>query len=418
MWGSQDGGDASDSIGTITGPSSSSGWCRVEWDKGGSNSYRVGENGAYDLCVVSAVPSSSVSSSRCFGSCGCTGISGSHGNISDGPGNYDNGEDCTWVLVAEDGVSPISLTFTSFETESGYDFVTIYSCETANCSSMTEHLVARLDGFVSLSTVYTSSTTVMKVHFTSDGSVTRPGFAATWATASDASEFEDHSSDSSSCIDYAVCQSASGITYIANCSTEKIMMWEDSYGDSCLDYNDNIHWCSSAPGWTNWGYDASEICCACGGGRNISDLLSHAPSLSRSIGGNGVEAASTSGAAGLCGDYNVDSGEECDDGNEVDGDGCSASCTIESSSGMLCLTSASLSLCILRQSVLFIGTLLVTLALCVFTLVYLGFRSHPFSLSFSLCLDLGFRVLSRARACAIQVCLSERYRNSVCFTVC
>lgn len=55
-----------------------------------------------------------------------------------------------------------------------------------------------------------------------------------------------------------------------------------------------------------------------------------------------MEAASTSGAAGLCGDYNVDSGEECDDGNEVDGDGCSASCTIESSSGST-LSSSSAS---------------------------------------------------------------------------
>ncbi len=30
-----------------------------------------------------------------------------------------------------------------------------------------------------------------------------------------------------------------------------------------------------------------------------------------------------------CGDGNLDSGEECDDGNNVDGDGCSAQCTIE-----------------------------------------------------------------------------------------
>lgn len=31
----------------------------------------------------------------------------------------------------------------------------------------------------------------------------------------------------------------------------------------------------------------------------------------------------------FCGDGNVDAGEECDDGNNVDGDGCSATCTID-----------------------------------------------------------------------------------------
>jgi uncharacterized repeat protein (TIGR01451 family) len=34
-----------------------------------------------------------------------------------------------------------------------------------------------------------------------------------------------------------------------------------------------------------------------------------------------------------CGNGILDAGEECDDGNQVDGDGCSASCTIETSSG-------------------------------------------------------------------------------------
>ncbi len=34
-------------------------------------------------------------------------------------------------------------------------------------------------------------------------------------------------------------------------------------------------------------------------------------------------------AAPICGDGNLDPGEECDDGNNVDGDGCSAVCTVE-----------------------------------------------------------------------------------------
>jgi hypothetical protein len=105
-------------------------------------------------------------------------MSGSQGIISDGAGNYDNNEDCTWIIVAEDDESTPSLTFTSFLTETGYDFVTIYSCETAACFAMTQ--LSRLHGSVNLSTVYTSPTGVMKVHFTSDGSVTRPGFSGVW----------------------------------------------------------------------------------------------------------------------------------------------------------------------------------------------------------------------------------------------
>ena len=45
-WGSQDGGDGHGTVQSEDG----AGWCEVEWDNGNSNSYRVGYNGAYDLC--------------------------------------------------------------------------------------------------------------------------------------------------------------------------------------------------------------------------------------------------------------------------------------------------------------------------------------------------------------------------------
>jgi hypothetical protein len=45
-WGNQDGGDG---LGTVQSRDGA-GWCDVEWDNGNSNSYRVGYNGAYDLC--------------------------------------------------------------------------------------------------------------------------------------------------------------------------------------------------------------------------------------------------------------------------------------------------------------------------------------------------------------------------------
>jgi large repetitive protein len=41
--------------------------------------------------------------------------------------------------------------------------------------------------------------------------------------------------------------------------------------------------------------------------------------------------------SGYCGDSKVDAREQCDDGNNIDGDGCSASCLTESNSGILSL---------------------------------------------------------------------------------
>jgi len=56
-WGSQDGGDGHGTVQSDDG----AGWCEVRWDNGGSNNYRVGYNGAYDLCRLA--PGSTGSSS-------------------------------------------------------------------------------------------------------------------------------------------------------------------------------------------------------------------------------------------------------------------------------------------------------------------------------------------------------------------
>lgn len=45
---------------------------------------------------------------------------------------------------------------------------------------------------------------------------------------------------------------------------------------------------------------------------------------------------SSSSNNGVCGDGHLDSGEQCDDGNNVSGDGCSATCTIEQAPQPVC----------------------------------------------------------------------------------
>ena len=46
-------------------------------------------------------------------------------------------------------------------------------------------------------------------------------------------------------------------------------------------------------------------------------------------GGGGSESFDTNVISGYCGDGIIQQGEQCDDGNNADGDGCSANCQIE-----------------------------------------------------------------------------------------
>ncbi len=54
-WGDQDGGVGG--VGTVTGRADESGWCKVTWDQGGSNAYRVGSFSMFDLCRWTPGPS-------------------------------------------------------------------------------------------------------------------------------------------------------------------------------------------------------------------------------------------------------------------------------------------------------------------------------------------------------------------------
>ena len=80
----------------------------------------------------------------CSGGCLCQPSTGtSSGTISDGWSVYTPNSVCNW-LISSSGF--ISLSFSSFNTESNYDFVTINRCTSStNCVE----LVAKLSGSVS-----------------------------------------------------------------------------------------------------------------------------------------------------------------------------------------------------------------------------------------------------------------------------
>ncbi|XP_078493855.1 CUB domain-containing protein 2-like [Ciona intestinalis] len=85
------------------------------------------------------------------------------------PNNYPNNADCTWTITASDGMR-VQLNLIRFSTETSYDYLTISSDGTQ---------LARNSGTY-LNRIYTSIGNTLTLRFTSDRSVTRTGFNATF----------------------------------------------------------------------------------------------------------------------------------------------------------------------------------------------------------------------------------------------
>merc|ERR1719329_1030525 len=84
----------------------------------------------------------------------------------------DNGHDCTWLLMCEDGLAP-TVTFSAFQLEANWDFVRMYDGVDTSSASVATCTGGSCDGAQ-------SSTSSMVVQMTSDGSVTQDGFIASF----------------------------------------------------------------------------------------------------------------------------------------------------------------------------------------------------------------------------------------------
>ena len=114
---------------------------------------------------------------NCTGNCPCNASVGTtSGLLSAGVGTYSQHSDCAWLVSGP----TISLVFTSFDTESYYDVVTINRCSDAACSSPEQ--LDRLSGTLgsASSRTFVSSTGYLQVLFMSDGSTEKAGFSADW----------------------------------------------------------------------------------------------------------------------------------------------------------------------------------------------------------------------------------------------
>ncbi|KAB1160462.1 T9SS type A sorting domain-containing protein [Tenacibaculum aiptasiae] len=114
------------------------------------------------------------------------------GSFNDGSGsqNYGNGKNCTWLIKPANG-GKVTLNFSSFNTESGYDFVTVYDGSSASATQL-----GKFSGTSTPSAV-TSTGNAMFVKFTSDGSVTAAGWAANYTSATSSADTQAPTAPSS-----------------------------------------------------------------------------------------------------------------------------------------------------------------------------------------------------------------------------
>jgi cubilin len=92
--------------------------------------------------------------------------------------NYEVNEDMTGI-IAPTGASFITLRFTYFDAELGYDFVTVKSCTAIDCaetSVLGEFTGSTIPGPL------TSNTGILLIAWWSDEIITRTGWAANWSS--------------------------------------------------------------------------------------------------------------------------------------------------------------------------------------------------------------------------------------------
>jgi hypothetical protein len=98
--------------------------------------------------------------------------------VLDGTVAYDNNVVCDWRLSCQGGLAPL-VAFQSFNTEANFDYVRVYDGSTNEATRL-----ANYNGDIDPDPVRGSSSTLL-VEFTTDGSVTRPGFMATFDCSSE-----------------------------------------------------------------------------------------------------------------------------------------------------------------------------------------------------------------------------------------
>ena len=112
-------------------------------------------------------------------------------------GTYSNNEFCDF-LIQPTGAGTITLTFSAFALENGYDFLTIYDGSTDSAPKLANKLTGN-----STPASVTSSGGTMLVRFTSDSSQKKNGFIANWTSTTGSSCSAENVSDNFPNVSYS-----------------------------------------------------------------------------------------------------------------------------------------------------------------------------------------------------------------------
>jgi hypothetical protein len=135
-------------------------------------SYSVTVTDAYGCTQTASVVISEPAASYCSGT---TNLTTPAASFSDGSGanDYLENSDCKW-LIQPSGAASITLSFSAFATEAGYDSVTVYDGATTS-----DPILGSFSGS-SLPAPVTSTGGAMLVHFTSDSIINAAGWDASY----------------------------------------------------------------------------------------------------------------------------------------------------------------------------------------------------------------------------------------------
>lgn len=158
-----------------------------------------------------------------FNMCSTSSTNATNGKLFDSggaSGTYVNSENCSF-LINPTCANSITLTFNSFNLESSYDYLTIYDGVNANGTQL-----LKISG-TSLPASVTANSGKMFIVFTSDGSVVRDGFEATWVAALPSGNLPISNFNISNT------NPALGETVLfTDTSTETVKAWQWNFGDS------------------------------------------------------------------------------------------------------------------------------------------------------------------------------------------
>jgi CUB domain/Divergent InlB B-repeat domain/Secretion system C-terminal sorting domain len=134
----------------------------------------VSNNAVYGFRMTAA--RKLIANFRVSGCVGLTTYTTCNGTVEDGSGanSYNNNLNCTWLIQPSTPATTLILNFTTFSTESSYDFVKVYDGTSAN-----GRLLGSFSG-ANLPPRLIATSGAIFIQFTTDGSGTYNGWSANW----------------------------------------------------------------------------------------------------------------------------------------------------------------------------------------------------------------------------------------------